>query len=71
MRLGMDKDKALKELKGIIMKYILEKDVAESLVERVNGRNVKGILAELDKNKSEKISDLDMERIRDIYYHYC
>ncbi len=67
----MDKDKILEELKHIILKYISEKDVAESLVERVNDKNIKGILAELDNNKSKKISDSEMEIIRYIYYHFC
>ncbi len=67
----MGKDKILEELKYIILKYISEKDVAESLVERVNDRNIKGILAELDNNKHIKISDLEMEIIHYIYYHFC
>ena len=37
----MGKNKILEELKYIILKYISEKDVAESLVERVNDRILK------------------------------
>ncbi|AYW91609.1 hypothetical protein KD5_03520 [Yersinia pseudotuberculosis] len=69
----MTEDELRKNLRYLIDKYIIDKNKKDEIYNYIDREDVpvKGILADLNNFRVEKITQDDGNLIRDIYFHYC
>jgi hypothetical protein len=65
------KQELLLELKRIIEDYVTDDKTRNHLINTLTRENVKGILAEINKNRTFDFADRDISIIQDAYFYFC